>query len=203
MRHAFYTEYGQKEGLGNGVISDIIQDHTGFIWIATYNGLFRFDGAQFRSFTHDPDDPTTLSHNQIRAMVVDSTNRIWIATDGGGLSMFDPEKEKFRSWIVEPNFESGVPQRRAQSVFVDHKDRVWVGTEDEGFCRYNEDSDSFSCYEVVPGAGYPYNVALAFANDPNNGNDSATDTNSVIRSSDLSVTKTDGRTDVNAGGSLV
>ncbi|MEO1437003.1 MAG: two-component regulator propeller domain-containing protein, partial [Bacteroidota bacterium] len=168
LQHAFYTTYNQEDGLGNGVISDIIQDHTGFIWISTYNGLFRFDGSQFQAFLHDPSDSTTLSHNQIKAMAVDSMNRIWLATDGGGLNCYDPRTEQFKSWIIESGLPNSHPQPRTHSVHVDRLGQVWVGTEEDGICRYHEASDRFACYELKPGEGYPYNVGHAFANDPIN-----------------------------------
>ncbi|MEM6724648.1 MAG: triple tyrosine motif-containing protein, partial [Bacteroidota bacterium] len=166
LQHAFYTYYTQEDGLGNGVLSDIVQDQTGFIWVGTFNGLFRFDGTEFQAFLHDPSDSTSISHNQIKELSVGPDNRLWIATDGGGLNVFDPSTEQFKSWIIDSGKPGSQPQPRSQTVLVDKKGRVWVGTEDEGFCRLNEAENTFDCFEVVPGKDYPFNVVLAFAEDP-------------------------------------
>jgi signal transduction histidine kinase/CheY-like chemotaxis protein/streptogramin lyase len=49
-QHYSFKLYGQEEGLGNLSVQCLVQDGPGFLWIGTRNGLFRFDGRQFREY---------------------------------------------------------------------------------------------------------------------------------------------------------
>ena len=50
QRYSF-KEYGQDAGLTNLDVDCLMQDSTGFLWVGTENGLFRYDGRQFRAYT--------------------------------------------------------------------------------------------------------------------------------------------------------
>ena len=52
-----FTNIALKQGLGNTAVMKVLQDHQGFIWVATQDGLFRYDGYDFKPFKHDPEDP--------------------------------------------------------------------------------------------------------------------------------------------------
>src|SRR6266540_3458343 len=45
-----FNHYTVEQGLSDNLVNDIVQDANGFIWIATTNGLNRFDGVQFKNF---------------------------------------------------------------------------------------------------------------------------------------------------------
>ena len=77
-----------NDGLSQHDVSEIIQDSEGFIWIGTYDGLNRFDGYEIESFFHDNNNSQSLSSNRIRCLFEDNKKRIWIGTDGYGLSYY-------------------------------------------------------------------------------------------------------------------
>ena len=52
-----------SERFSSGFINDICQDSYGFIWIATENGLNKFDGYRFTTYLHHPDDSTSVNSN--------------------------------------------------------------------------------------------------------------------------------------------
>ena len=73
-----------EDGLSSPIVYDIIQDNYGFIWIATANGLNKYDGYSITNYYPDPDDPknpNTVSGNEILNIVLGSDGKIWIATD--------------------------------------------------------------------------------------------------------------------------
>jgi ligand-binding sensor domain-containing protein len=72
----------------------ILQDHLGFLWIGTANGLNRFDGINVHSYEYDPKDTTSLSNNNIRKIAEDQTGDLWIATEFG-LNRYSRDKDKF------------------------------------------------------------------------------------------------------------
>jgi diguanylate cyclase (GGDEF)-like protein len=74
-----FRQYGAKEGLGNLNVKCLIQDHTGFIWVGTDNGLFRYDGGHFQEFGHAEGLPNT----EILSLAESPEGVLWVATQGG------------------------------------------------------------------------------------------------------------------------
>ncbi len=91
-----------EDGLSNNIVYDIYQDHEGFIWIATENGLNRFDGYEFKKFYHSDSDSTTLSSNIVRSVIEDENGSLWIGTFNG-LNLYDRETQSFRRFIDLPD----------------------------------------------------------------------------------------------------
>src|SRR5215467_13224942 len=67
----------------NGIlITCITQDHQGFMWFGTQNGLYRFDGYQTTSFKHDDNNLNSIGTDRVECIFVDKNNIIWIGTYG-------------------------------------------------------------------------------------------------------------------------
>ncbi len=77
-----------NEGLSQHDITDITEDSFGFIWIATYDGLNRYDGKSIQIFRHKTRNHETLSGNRVMCIMEDSSLRIWIGTDGYGINYY-------------------------------------------------------------------------------------------------------------------
>jgi ligand-binding sensor domain-containing protein len=90
-----YESISTAEGLSQGMVFDILQDKEGFIWVATKNGLNRYDGYSFKVFTNDPYNPHTLSSNTIVKLFEDSKGRIWAGTEDAGVNVYDKKSGKF------------------------------------------------------------------------------------------------------------
>ncbi|MBZ5726666.1 MAG: response regulator [Acidobacteriia bacterium] len=87
--HYRFRHYGPDEGL-NTTVSGLLQDRTGFLWVGTGNGLFRYDGARFQRFGAEDGLPSA----SIRSLLETSDGTLWIVT-GRGLarrhgSRFEP-----------------------------------------------------------------------------------------------------------------
>lgn len=85
-------------------IKSLAQDGYGFIWIATEDGLNKFDGWTFTSYFHDENDSTSLINNYINQIFTDSNQQLWIATNKG-LQYYSPREDAFHSI---PNIHSNV-----------------------------------------------------------------------------------------------
>ncbi len=75
--------WGPESGLGGSWVRDIVEGPDGFLWIATPNGLSRFDGRSFATFTAA--NSPTLPHNAISALANGAHGRIWIGFEYGGV----------------------------------------------------------------------------------------------------------------------
>lgn len=70
-----YIHYTEKDGLPSSIIYDICQDKEGFIWLATENGVTRFDGTHFRTFT----TRDGLPDNAVLKIFCARDGRIWVS----------------------------------------------------------------------------------------------------------------------------
>ena len=77
------TIYDTRTGLSHWIVSDVLQDRNGFIWLATWNGLNRYDGYSFRHIKTRPGDGTSVASEVIRYMVPDKDGNIVCFTDAG------------------------------------------------------------------------------------------------------------------------
>lgn len=96
------------EGLSHTDANDITQDHKGFIWIATYFGLDRFDGYAVKKFYNSNEPLKNAYKNRVRCIYADNNNGIWLGTEGG-LQRFDAQTERYADYHCQTqslnNFE--------------------------------------------------------------------------------------------------
>ncbi|MBK8494456.1 MAG: hypothetical protein IPL50_05085 [Chitinophagaceae bacterium] len=90
-----YESISTAQGLSQGMVFDLLQDTEGFIWVATKNGLNRYDGYGFKVFTNDPYNAQSLSSNTLIKLFEDSKGRIWAGTENAGLNVYNKQSGKF------------------------------------------------------------------------------------------------------------
>lgn len=79
--------YDNRSGVSHWIVSDVIQDSLGFIWLSTWNGLNRFDGYEFRRMKAQPGDGTDIRSEVIRRMKPDGRGNIVCLTENGAFSL--------------------------------------------------------------------------------------------------------------------
>lgn len=89
-----FDQFTLKNGLSHNYVLDIFQDHEGYLWVATVEGLNRFDGYQFIPFFSDPKDSLSLSSDFISCIAEDSAQNLWIGTKNG-LNRFNRSSRTF------------------------------------------------------------------------------------------------------------
>ncbi|MCP3667545.1 MAG: hypothetical protein GY696_34475 [Gammaproteobacteria bacterium] len=120
--------YSTQEGLPQSTILALIQSKDGFIWLATYEGLARFDGAGFRVF--DKSNTPAIKSNRIKALVEDADGTLWVGTSAGLLRY---RRGGFRNFTVK----DGLPGDSVTTLYVDGKGILRIGTA-TGLGRYHE-----------------------------------------------------------------
>jgi len=88
--------YTSGRDLPSSQINSIRQDSNGFIWIATENGLARFNGRDFQTYQYDRNKTGGLASNLVLGIFQDSAERLWAATSSG-LQLINPENDSFSS----------------------------------------------------------------------------------------------------------
>ncbi len=129
-----------NRGLAQHDVSSIIQDRYGFIWIATYNGLHRYDGYEFRIFKHRYDDPGSISDNRILFIAEDSHSRLIVATEGGGLNLYDHDTEQFTTF----HFGDNPVDNNLYYILEDPARGLWVASSNGLYRVHINENNEFS-----------------------------------------------------------
>src|SRR5262245_59817663 len=89
-----FRHLGPDNGLSSWRANQVLQDRAGYVWIATPNGLDRFDGYKVKTYRNDPTDRRSLSGSYISALYEDRAGRLWVGTQAG-LDVYDPRTDGF------------------------------------------------------------------------------------------------------------
>jgi signal transduction histidine kinase/ligand-binding sensor domain-containing protein len=128
-----------EAGLSHNSVYAITQDREGFLWFGTADGLNRYDGYQFVTYRHDPQDTASLPNSLVLDLHPDTLGRLWVATPDG-LSRFDPTTERFRTFVLQA--VPGGPRARAVTALLGNPGgALWAAT-DAGLFRHTA-ADSF------------------------------------------------------------
>jgi ligand-binding sensor domain-containing protein/class 3 adenylate cyclase len=113
------TIWTDREGLPSDTILDVAQDHSGYIWLASYDGLVRFDGEKFSVLSAAEDG---FDGKSARVLEIAPDGTLWIGTNTSGLYSY--RKGKF----IRYGIEEGLPDLSVRSLAIDADGIVWVGT---------------------------------------------------------------------------
>jgi ligand-binding sensor domain-containing protein/signal transduction histidine kinase len=126
--------YGVADGLAAARVGSLYQDRRGYLWVATPEGLSRFDGAEF--VTYGAADG--LPHVVVNAVTEDPRGRLWVATNGGGLARLAEEdrdgtrprdRARDRPFVAVRVSDTNGGQR-VNSVIFDRRGVAWCATDD-------------------------------------------------------------------------
>jgi PAS domain S-box-containing protein len=151
-----------RDDLALDIVTVILEDHAGSLWVGTHGGLIRFDreSEAFTRYRHDPDDLTSLSNNQVRAMYVDHSGTLWVGTGSatptetpagvGGLNRFDPAANSFIRYLHDPDDPTTLFDNKVQAIFEDLSGTLWVGTFGGVLNRMNRRTGTFKRFVFDP-----------------------------------------------------
>ena len=149
----FGLSYGQtshffsSDRFSSSLISEICQDHQGFMWVATDYGLNKFDGYHFSTYLHDENDTTSLGVNVVVTLLCDHKGRLWVGTNRG-LDRYDARQDAF----VHYHFPNGL-QPRVSSLLELRDGSLLVGT--AGYGAYTlEEGGSLQPYKYHNGNNF-------------------------------------------------
>jgi len=140
-----------EDGLSSNIVNDILQDRFGFIWIATFDGLNRFDGRNFKIYRNMVEDSNSLSDNTVWVLFEDSQGILWIGTENG-LNKYDRASDSFQRYQHNPFVENTLSHNSVRVIAEDAENNIWVGT-GNGLDRFDLESGRFFHYQEKTDAG--------------------------------------------------
>ncbi|HYC84019.1 MAG TPA: two-component regulator propeller domain-containing protein [Chryseosolibacter sp.] len=107
-------------------VNTMLQDSRGYMWFATTQGLFQFDGQNYTRFT----TADSLADNNVTAMCLDSAGALWIGYNNGKISCFKEGR------ITAFNPDEGTSHARISDILFDHAGNLWFSTLNDGLYYY-------------------------------------------------------------------
>ncbi|MBQ9538480.1 MAG: hypothetical protein IJU95_04355 [Treponema sp.] len=129
-----HRTYTTADGLPGMSIVAILQDNKGYIWIGTYDGLVRFDGVEFVTFSRYTDEKYDFA--SARSLLHDSEGNLWVGHNGEGLSIFKADGS-----IAKYDTADGLPDGKVNELCEDKDGNVWVGTAG-GLCYITREGET-------------------------------------------------------------
>lgn len=130
------------EGLSQSYVYDIIQDNNGFIWIATQDGLNRYDGKKFVYYRHDSTNKSSIANNFIRKIFIDKQNIMWVGTNEG-LSRYNEALDSFDNFFHQTNDSNSLKDNQIWDIYQDQQNDILVSTK-EGLHKFDRAKNKFS-----------------------------------------------------------
>ena len=124
-----------REGLSNSMVSSILRDSRGYVWLGTGYGLNRYDGYRIRTYFSYDKDTTSLRNNRVDEIQEGHGGRLWLK-QGMNYTVYDPVTEKVdrtpARWLSEQGIVGSI-----ESLHLDSKKSYWVKTYEDGFYYYD------------------------------------------------------------------
>ncbi len=100
-----FSNLSIEDGLSQATVNSIFQDSRGFLWVGTEDGLNRFDGYNFKIYTHKDNEPNTISNNRINDIIEDENGNLWIGTTNG-LNFYNRATDTFKAFRDSSRFNN-------------------------------------------------------------------------------------------------
>jgi hypothetical protein len=142
QRQYLFSHLGSKSGLSSDEVMAVQQDQKGYLWIATLNGIQRYDGHRFVTFLHNDEMPESIPNDEIRALKLDRQNRLWMLCKENQVGWYSPTEYKFTHakirWINDkPGIHEG-------TMFSDSDNHIFLNVPSNGLYMYHEAQAAFT-----------------------------------------------------------
>lgn len=153
-----------EDGLCSNAVSKILQDDYGYIWIATWNGLSRYDGYEFFNYRTGSGSKVKNLHNRILNMVIDQSQNVWLYMYDNRIFVLDRSTDM----IINPfeNYDNSEEYRAECPLLVTSKGEVLVSIHDVGLFIMTLDKNGLKTEKVKATEGLHINcIAYGLHND--------------------------------------
>ena len=135
-RQYAFNHLSIASGLASNQVSSITQDKEGYIWMATLNGLQRYDGNSFITFRHRQNDPYSIPTNNIPVVFIDRKNRLWLVGENNQAGYFNVRTLRFEAVLQSPDDKQ--PVFSPQYYFEGSDGSVFLHMRGGRLYRYDE-----------------------------------------------------------------
>ena len=131
-----------SDGLMHNSIRFSFQDSRGYMWFGTNNGLYKYNGYEFKIYNNELGNKYSLIGNRITSISEDSSGKVWIGTNKG-LCTYNRDSDSFVRDIYNSEISTYFTfYNFINTIFIDALDNIWLGTP-EGLYNLKKSSKGF------------------------------------------------------------
>lgn len=149
QKHLF-TEFKDIENLTSNMVNYFYQDSYGFLWIATADGLNRYDGKNVKSYKNRQGDNSTIPDNETHVILEDSDKDIWVGCFNT-IAKLNRRTEKFTTYSLDHLQQKSFVN--FYSSLTDKNGNVWFGNSQHGVLRFNNTTEQFDQIKIDDSEG--------------------------------------------------
>lgn len=127
-----FTSLSIDNGLSQSTVYDIIQDKKGFLWVATADGLNKYDGYTFTVYRHENYNHNSIQSDLIRSLFLDDKGELWVGTNSG-LALYDSKKDIFHTY----------PYKAQINYMLQSSDSLLYLASSEGLFSFNTQQNTY------------------------------------------------------------
>ena len=142
-----FRHLGPDDGLASSYVYGVVQDQAGYIWIATDNGLQRYDGYRFKGYVHDSRVANSLAENVITGLAFAQDGSLWVGTQDAGLDRLAPDSGTFTHYTHDPENADSLGDDQVSALLRDQRGHLWIGT-NAGLDRLDAGATRFHHYRT-------------------------------------------------------
>ncbi|MFW9602566.1 MAG: two-component regulator propeller domain-containing protein, partial [Prevotella sp.] len=147
--HCHFKHYSTEDGLPQYTIMDIMQDKNGLMWFATWDGLSKFDGYEFKNYKTIPGDSYYMKSNRIERIYEDGFSRIWLNTYDGDYHCFNPATHKF--WGLQLVKDPKIKHKKPSGIFIVKSGNVWLPIKNSGVILIKKSVTDYELFDTESG----------------------------------------------------
>ncbi|MGL5328692.1 MAG: ligand-binding sensor domain-containing protein [Peptostreptococcaceae bacterium] len=145
LNYSNYTyDPNNENSIPENVVRDILRDSTGNLWIATYDGLAKYDEIKdnFIVYKNKSHDRNSLIDSKTYCLIEDKSGLIWAGTYKG-ISLFNSDK-KFKHYKSDPFTDNSLSSDVIHGIYEDNQGYVWIGTASNGVNIISKSNDNIA-----------------------------------------------------------
>lgn len=148
FRYFQYNTYDKSKGLNvDESIYHISTDNKGFLWVSTFNGLFRCSGTLFKDFPVKKNMPGSIPSNNIRFFIQDKKNNYWLNPAFNGIWNYNDTLGYFSKLKLYKD-TIGIEKYELSSPFIDDKNYLWVNLQSKGLLKINTSNGHYKFWDL-------------------------------------------------------
>lgn len=158
-----FRQIGVDQGLPSSRVNALAQDRQGYLWVATDDGVARYDGTGFRVWQYNPGIVGGMPGNSVQTLFIDREDRVWLGIADGGLAYIDRDRRTVQA--LDPQALPGLGDALPWSLAQTGDGRLWVSTFGAGL--YHGRDGRFEAMGSVPAgaSATPQSMVLGMAVD--------------------------------------
>ena len=141
----YFETVDDNKAIPYGIVTTLLEDKQGILWIGTQEGLLKYDGYNFRHFRVLEEELNTKRDFHVQSLWQTPDGKLWIGTFANGLMLYNPKTEKLTHFLHQKDTPNSLAHNSVTALVGDNQGGIWIGTH-EGLQYLNISTNNFTHY---------------------------------------------------------